>query len=317
MEKFIKEDRMHIDFPVKNKDKDFEWWYFDAHLDNGDHFVVMYSTNDTRLKPRQPSVRLNIYEESGGSIWELKEYEEKDISVSYDKCDVKMGDEYCIDKGEYYELYTYINGNGALLKFYPEKPHWTRPATKNVMGWTVAIPTGRVEGHLIKNNVKIEVKGSGYHDHNWGSNPMSAMFKNWYWGKVHTEEYTIDYGLMIPNLGNKPLLAMLVIDKDGAVFEPTEKSMLFQTKAKLNSIFFEEELGVDVPKQLVMSAKNKKIAINLTVNLDRIVMIEKSEFSTGESAYRYIGDEELIITRNGEKKVYNTKSLHEIVYLLK
>ncbi|MFI3200092.1 MAG: hypothetical protein R3Y54_01020 [Eubacteriales bacterium] len=107
-----------------------------------------------------------------------------------------------------------------------------------------------------------------------------------------------------------------MIDKEGAIFEPTEQSMLFQTKAKLNDKFLEETLSVEVVKQLVLTSKNKKIAIDLTINLDRIVMIEKSEFTTGERAYRYIGDEELIINRDGERKVYNTKSLHEIVYLL-
>ena len=58
---YIKADATHINFPVTNREEHFEWWYFDAHFDNGDHFVVMYSLNDTRLKPRKPSVRLNIY----------------------------------------------------------------------------------------------------------------------------------------------------------------------------------------------------------------------------------------------------------------
>lgn len=128
---------------------------------------------------------------------------------------------------------------------------------------------------------------------------------------------TIDYGVMIPNFGNKPLLAMLVIDKEGAVFEPTEQNMLLKSKAKLNDKFFEEELGVEVPKQLVLTVKNKEIAIDLTIDLERIVMIEKSEFSTGESAYRYIANEKLIVNRKGEEKVTQTSSLHEIVYLLK
>lgn len=62
------------------------------------------------------------------------------------------------------------------------------------MYWIVVIPTERVEG-------------SGYYDHNLGSRPMIAIFKNQYWGKDPTEDYVIDYGLVIPNLRNKPLLA--------------------------------------------------------------------------------------------------------------
>lgn len=51
--------------------------------------------------------------------WKLKAYEEKDIFMSYDKYDVKMGVDYGIDKGKYYELY--ICGDFLFLKFYLEK----------------------------------------------------------------------------------------------------------------------------------------------------------------------------------------------------
>ena len=30
--------------------------------------------------------------------------------------------------------------------------------------------------------------GVAYRDHNYGSNPMQADFKDWYWGRVHTEQ---------------------------------------------------------------------------------------------------------------------------------
>jgi predicted secreted hydrolase len=70
---------------------------------------------------------------------------------------------------------------------------------------------------MIKNGIETKVKGTGYHDHNWRSKPMSAKFKNWYWGKVHTKDISIDYSVMIPKIGNKPFSTLLITDKNGAI----------------------------------------------------------------------------------------------------
>lgn len=316
MFKTIKEDRMHIDFPMKNKEREFEWWYFDAALDNGDHLVVMYSINDTRLKPRQPSVRTNIYEKNGNEIWELKKYDETEVSVNYAHCDVKLGEEFCIDRGEYYELYTNINGNGAHLKFYPINNSWTKPASKNLMGWTVAIPYGRVEGVLIKNGVEESVKGTGYHDHNWGTKSMGGIFKNWYWGKVHTEDLSIDYSVLMTKKMNIPVTAILITDKNGVLVEPTTVTTLFNTHTTLKNKSKEEEMGFNIAHQLNIKVKKKGFKMDLTIDLDHFVMKEKAQFIPGESVYRYIGKEKMVIAKDGEKRTYTTASLHEIVFLL-
>jgi len=317
MKNFIKEDAMHIAFPVKDRENEFEWWYFDAALDNGDHLVVMYSTNDTRLKPRRPSVRTNIYEANGNEIWELKEYKETEVSLSYDKCDTHLGEEYCIDKGGYYEFYTNINGNGAKLKLYPENPHWSRPAGKNIMGWTVAVPQGRVEGVIIKNGIETKVKGTGYHDHNWGFKPMGNIFKNWYWGKVHTEDISIDYSVMVLKFGKILLGTALITDKDGVIFEPSILSSLFKLKSKLNKISKDPDMGFEYANEIVIKLKDKNFKMDLKIEVDHMVMKEKAKFTPSESAYRYIGKETMTITRDGVEKTYNTKSLHEIVFLEK
>ena len=50
MTDFLKHDAMHLKFPMEHRETDFEWWYFDAELDTGDHVVVMWSR--ARLAPR-------------------------------------------------------------------------------------------------------------------------------------------------------------------------------------------------------------------------------------------------------------------------
>jgi hypothetical protein len=226
-----------------------------------------------------------------------------------------LGEEYCIDKGGYYEFYTNINGNGAKLKLYPENPHWSRPAGKKMMGWTVAVPQGRVEGVIIKNGVETKVKGTGYHDHNWGYKPMGNLFTNWYWGKVHTEDISIDYTVMVTKLGKMLFSIALITDKDGVVFEPSTLLSLFKVKPKLNKISKDPEMGFDYANEIVIKLKDKDFKMDLKIEVDHMVMKEKAKFLPSESAYRYIGKETMTITRNGVKKLYNTESLHEIVFL--
>lgn len=312
---YNKDDAMHIAFPPGNPSVDFEWWYFDAAFNNGEHFVCMYSTNDTRLQPRQPSVRTNIYCANGDEIWECKPYKNEDVTVSYERCDARFGDEYCIDCGDYYELYTYINGNGAKLKFYPVLQGWSRPADPQLMGWTIAIPQGRVEGELYKGGSVIPVKGIGYHDHNWGHHSMGDIFKNWYWGKIHTDDFCVDYGIIIPKNGEKPLTAAIAMDKDGMIFSPDISGDTFTAEVSLENISQEPEMGYDFAKKINLKVSDEKAKIEITIDIERIVMREKAINRPSESVYRYIGKEVTKLTKETETKVYNTSSLHEIVYL--
>jgi hypothetical protein len=311
----IKDDAMHLAFPIKNRADEFELWYFDASLDNGDYLVVMYSINDTRLNPSQPSVRTNIYEQNGNQIREVRKYQESEVNVSYERCDVKMGEEYCVDRGGSYEFHANMNGNGAHLVFYPLHPSWSRPASRSIMGWTVAIPYGTVEGVLMKSGKKLPVKGTGYHDHNWGTRPMGAIFRNWYWGKVHTQDISVAYGIMIPRIGKKPFTGILVTDEYGIILEPKMATSLFRVKTRLNKMEREPSLGYHIANQLVMNVKEKGFEMKLTIDIDRLLMKDVRSLIQSESFYRYIGNAKLVVKRGGAEREYQTTSLHEIVFL--
>jgi len=314
MMKYNKDDAMHIEFPIKNVEKDFEWWYFDAALEDGTHVVVMYSTNDTRLKPRAPSVRLNIYYPDGNDVWECKEYEQREISISYDKCDVKLGEEYCIDNGDHHEIYSFINGNGVKLKFYPLLPGFFTPAVGPVMGWTVAIPHARVEGIIYKDGEEIEVKGQGYHDHNWGDTPMGENFDSWYWGKIHAEDICIDYSVMMPKGGGNPMGVLLAMDENGTLLVPIPEVQM-ATKVILEDKVYDEYMECEYAKKLTLDYSSEALSIKIEIENIKMVMREKTKSKPGESAFRYVGDEKTTVVKNGVKKEYRTSALHEIVYL--
>lgn len=317
MTNFFKPDATHIDFPVINREEHFEWWYFDAHFDNGDHFVVMYSLNDTRMMPRQPSVRLNIFPAGQPEIRKIKEYSEAEVTTSYEKCDTTFGDEYCRDCGDYYELFTMIDGYGAKLRLTKKNHPFTTEGIETPMAWTVAVPSGSIEGELYKNGETIVVKGIGYHDHNWGYQSLAGLHKNWYWGKVHTPDISVDY-FMHMNFDDEVASAgALVTDKDSVLMmmgDPTEGENAVSFHGKIIDTMSEPTMGYTFAKEFKLSGKKGNFSFDLNVKLDELVMVEPCDVTPGEDAYRYIGKETLRVTHNGETKTYNEGSLHEIVY---
>ena len=318
MTDYVKADATHIDFPVTNREEHFEWWYFDAHLSNGDHFVVMYSLNDTRLKPRKPSVRLNIYPEGQDDIWKMKEYTDEQVTTSYDKCDATFGEEYCRDCGDYYELYTMIDGCGAKLRLSKKNHPFTTEGVEFPLPWTVAVPSGPIEGELYKDGEVEQVTGVGYHDHNWGEKSLAGAFKNWYWGKVHTPDISIDYSLFMNQDDTVGMPIALVTDDKSLLMTPIDPGD-GPTPTKFHGEIVETmtdpKMGYTFAKEFNLTGEKGDVFFDLTVKFEKIVMIEKGELLPGEDVYRYVGNEELKVTRNGETKVYNESSLHEIVYL--
>ena len=60
----------------------FEWWYFDAHLDDGAALVVMFMNKDVTepQKPLDPLVRINLDLPGGRSLQKTQHYAPEDYS---------------------------------------------------------------------------------------------------------------------------------------------------------------------------------------------------------------------------------------------
>ena len=109
----------------------------------------------------------------------------------------------------------------------------------------------------------------------------------------------------------------LVTDKNNAIMTPMDSPETTQFEATINDTITEETMGYTFAKDFTLKGKKGAISFIANIKLKEIVMVEKSKLEGGEDAYRYIADEELIVTRNGDTKTYHTDGLHEIVYLKK
>ncbi len=177
----------------------FEWWYFDAHFEDGSTAVIVFSTKPLleRQGPLKPNVALTITRLDGSRIMQLPLLPADQFHAASDICDVHIGAHWARGDLHRYEVHVQLKGLSADLTFTGLVPAWRPGAGKAYFGdrshyfaWLPAIPHGTVAGTLHYDGKTHSVKGTGYHDHNWGNLSLNRIMHHWYWGRAHVGGYT-------------------------------------------------------------------------------------------------------------------------------
>lgn len=186
----------------------FEWWYFDAHFDdpaNHEHLrgataVIVFATKPLleRSGPLKPTLLITITLPDGRKINHFPVFPASQFSASKQGCDVKLGSNWTHGDLHRYELHAAHQGITTDLVFTGLVPAWRPGAGKayfgdldHSFGWLPSIPYGSVEGTITIDGQTYNVRGSGYHDHNWGNVGLNDVMDHWYWGRAHLGEYTL------------------------------------------------------------------------------------------------------------------------------
>jgi hypothetical protein len=178
----------------------FEWWYFDAHFEDGSTAVIVFATKPLleRKGPLKPNVSLTITRPDGSKLAQFPVLPASAFSASTEGCDVRIGPHYVKGDLRRYQIHVEMGELAADLTFTGSVPPWRPGAGKACFGdlnhffaWLPAIPYGRVEGTLRYDGHTHEVRGVGYHDHNWGNVGLQDVMDHWYWGRAHVGEYTL------------------------------------------------------------------------------------------------------------------------------
>lgn len=178
----------------------FEWWYFDAHLDDGSTAVIVFVTKPILdwKGPAKPNVALTITRPDGSKIARFPVFPAEAFSAAKETCDVRIGSNSARGDLHRYEVHAEIDDLAADLTFTGSVPAWRPGAGKAYFGdldhffaWLPAIPYGKVEGTLVYDGRRHSVSGAGYHDHNWGNIGLGKILDHWYWGRAHVGEYTL------------------------------------------------------------------------------------------------------------------------------
>jgi len=187
----------------------FEWWYFDAHFDDGSTLVVVYFTKPilNRNAPLMPGITLTITRPDGEKLSQFLTFPPEDFFSSREQCEVRIGNNRVQGNLTNYHLYAAGEALAADLDMQGIVPAW-RPGTgKNYyddhfnryFAWFVAIPHGQASGTLTYDGKQHAVQGVCYHDHNWGNVGLETVLSHWYWGRAHVEDYTLIFVEMTAN----------------------------------------------------------------------------------------------------------------------
>lgn len=178
----------------------FEWWYFDAQLDDGSTAVIVFMTKEiiARSGPLKPGLKMTITRPDGFKISAAPVFPPAAFSASKHSCDIRIGPNWARGDLHTYQLHAQANGMSADLTFTGVVPPW-RPRDgkvffgdrQNYFAWLPAIPYGTVEGTLTYGGESHNVTGSGYHDHNWGNVSLPDVIDHWYWGRAQFDDYTV------------------------------------------------------------------------------------------------------------------------------
>jgi len=178
-----------------------EWWYFDAHLDDGSTVVANFMTKPImrRNKPLTPKMEITVTESDGTVHRSFTFFDAEEFSASVEGCDVRIGQSTVRGNLETYTLHLEAENIEVDLVLDRVVPSWRPGAGKvyfdadrtDYLGWVVSIPHGTVTGTVVVGDVTTNVTGSGYHDHNWANYPINKPIDHWYWGRTTVQDYTV------------------------------------------------------------------------------------------------------------------------------
>jgi hypothetical protein len=178
----------------------YEWWYFDAHLDDGAKVVVVfYTKNFTDIgKPLAPMIRIDLDLPDGTSFNKSAQFRPEQFSASDERCNVRIGaNSFSGDLHTYSitatveEIEVEISLTGEVAAWRPQTGHWYFGAQdEHEFNWLPAVPQGKVDVTYSVAGTRSSTSGVGYHDHNWGNAPINSLINNWYWARGQAGPYT-------------------------------------------------------------------------------------------------------------------------------
>src|SRR5712691_3852803 len=179
----------------------YEWWYFDAHLDDGTKLVLVFLDKDLAAakKPLEPTIRLNLDLADGRSFEKIVTFDPAAWSSAKDHADVRIGENRFTGDLHTYRIVAKVDDIAVDITLEGEVPPW-RPETgymlfgaerKLEFAWLPSVPQGKVTARYSIGDERHESIGTGYHDHNWGNVGLMEVIHDWYWARGQAGPYSL------------------------------------------------------------------------------------------------------------------------------
>ena len=178
---------------------EYEWWYSDFKLEDGTSLVIVFFTAPVTATTIgfKPSVSFSYTKKDGTLISESLGYNKNEASYDKEKCNVKIKNNYIEGDLHTYKIHYESENIKADITLINNTSSW-RPETGRIdftnnkyFAWLPSVPEGNATISMTINGENYHLKGTGYHDHNWGNTAMFWLMHHWYWGRAKVGDYQI------------------------------------------------------------------------------------------------------------------------------
>ena len=323
------EDGIHVDLRRKGL---YEWWYFDAHMETGETVVVFfYAANPNPGAGGKPGAEIVLLRPDGRKTQRFVRCGKSEFSASRAGPAVRIGENYLSARqspGELpiYEVHVKEQDLGCHLTFRAEVNGW-KPGTgvsqfgkMGTFAWVVPFARASVLGTVVDGDRVLQVRGVGYHDHNWLDFPFQSIIDYWMWGRIYSQHYTVSYAFIQCNnkVGDHAVKVLMLADGRNVIlstgeFEFGKENYEYNPETRHNyprritiSVPNELEIGLDVRRILESQDMLKNFSLPLRLIARYLMRVQPGYF-------RLESDFEIDLTRNGITSRERGTALHEIV----
>lgn len=219
----------------------YEWWYFDAHLEDGSTLVIIFCTKNPLNpdQPLQPFVTVHL-ERPGADPVVFEDHHPADqFSASREACDVRIAKDVFRGDLHHYEIHIEHDDTVIDVDLVGQVSPW-RPGTGHLLfgesdehyfAWLSSVPQGRVTARITSATSTETLAGIGYHDHNWGDAAMHKLINHWYWGRAQAGPYSIVASFITAehHYGDAEVPVFLLA-KDGMIVADDAKKVTFELR---------------------------------------------------------------------------------------
>jgi hypothetical protein len=217
----------------------YEWWYFDAHLDDGTKLVVVFMNKEMTAshKPLAPLIRINLDLPDGRSFEKIRTFAPETYRAATDHADVRIADNRFVGDLHRYRITAAIDDISVDVTLTGQVPAW-RPETGCMLFgvnhalefcWLPSVPQGTVEATFSIGEEAHQASGVGYHDHNWGNVALPEIIHDWYWARGQAGPYsTITSYITSHKKYGYAKLPIFMLAKDGAIIAGAASKITFE-----------------------------------------------------------------------------------------
>ena len=261
----------------------FEWWYFDAELDDGS-MVVAYFYKVHFLKD-QFFIGFNYTSPEKEDFFKLKYFKKNEVSFQSDSCAVLMNKNSFSGNLNDYNIVLNsddFDGFGFNLNLKslvgPYRPQdGIIKAGSDYFAWLAAVPNGNVDGTITVRGEEKKIKGSGYHDHNWGNTPLQKLFKSWTWFRGKAGPYTVILAELnaVESRGGFDIPILFVADENKVLVDKFGNRELLTMKNNLIEDYYPSKNEPQFSNFLISTHDNVSVKISGNSVIDNIEIFKR------------------------------------------